>query len=76
MEREHLEDQDVDEIIKWTLNAGHTYEDAKLIHRKGSCQHINDPTGSVTYQNSQRLHKHQLPKTDNAPRTYRNYKYC
>jgi len=30
MEREHLEDKDVDGmIIKWTLNAGHTYEGAK-----------------------------------------------
>lgn len=56
MEREHLEDQGVDEIIiKWTLNAGHTSEGAKLIHRKGSYQYINDTTGPVIYKKSHRL---------------------
>jgi hypothetical protein len=48
MEREHLEDIGVEEItIKCALNTVHTYEGAKLIHMKGSCQHINVPTGSV-----------------------------
>jgi hypothetical protein len=51
MERDHLEDKVVNKIIiKWTLNPGHTYGGAKLIHMKGSCQHINDPTGSVIYK--------------------------
>lgn len=77
MEREHLEDQGIDEIvIKWTLKAGHTNDGAKLIHMKGSCQHINDLTGSRNIQESHRQHRSQLPKTYTAPRTYSSYKYC